>query len=175
MIKHVKKPNIKTKRTKWNEATHINHTNLDLHSVRQFATTTVAVWEQSPHQDNSRRRHPVWLEAAMVQPMSSLLIWPPLWHACCRDAAITIEIGQVLGCYACYTLRQALGGEGQPSPSPATMRSSKCQQTPTGMVIPASSHWSILSLFSIRWEITAGRMTTLQGHPILPNDSTWTS
>jgi hypothetical protein len=45
----------------------------------------------------------------------------------------------------------------------------------TGMVVPASSCWSILYLFSIRQEIAEGRTTTLQICPIFPNDGTGTS
>jgi hypothetical protein len=87
-------------------------------------------------------RHPVWLEAATVHPPLSPPSWPPLRYARCRDTAVTIEIGLILGCYACYAPGKALGGKEQHSLSPAGIWSLKCQQTPN------CSHWLIL--FSLR-------------------------
>jgi hypothetical protein len=74
-----------------------------------------------------------------VQPLSSLLYRPSLWHASRRDAAITIEIGKILGCCTCYAPGRALGVEGQLSPAPASIQSHQSASNPqTGMVIPAS-------------------------------------
>jgi hypothetical protein len=92
---------------------------------------------KSIQQDDSHCRHPIHTEAAKVQPLSSLLCWPLLQHACRRGAAITagnwlnLRLLSLL-CHWTSTWQQRMT---QSVPSWYTLLSI-CQHPPTSILIP---------------------------------------